>query len=143
LKINLFSPWYSWNIAELALNNNQSLNPIELSILWIFWVLSSLYLFNHVSIIIGHGQSLSLVLSLTCKGCNNSEISSRNIPLMRIFEIPTHYKYYKRIKLYIWYTFCITRVWKLTLQIEQLSPLLEILGNPVYGACWSKTCLNR
>jgi hypothetical protein len=23
LKINLLSPWYSWNIAELALNNNQ------------------------------------------------------------------------------------------------------------------------
>ena len=25
LKINLFSPWYSWKIAELALNNNRSL----------------------------------------------------------------------------------------------------------------------
>jgi hypothetical protein len=25
LKINLFSPWYSWKFAELALNNNQSL----------------------------------------------------------------------------------------------------------------------
>ena len=25
LKINLFSPWYSWWIAELALNNNHSL----------------------------------------------------------------------------------------------------------------------
>jgi hypothetical protein len=25
LKINLFSPWYSWTIAELALNNNHSL----------------------------------------------------------------------------------------------------------------------
>ena len=25
LKINLFSPWYSWKIAELALNNNNSL----------------------------------------------------------------------------------------------------------------------
>ena len=25
LKINLFSPWYSWKIAELALNNNHSL----------------------------------------------------------------------------------------------------------------------
>jgi hypothetical protein len=24
-KINLFSPWYSWKIAELALNNNHSL----------------------------------------------------------------------------------------------------------------------
>jgi hypothetical protein len=24
LKINLFSPWYSWKIAELALNNNHS-----------------------------------------------------------------------------------------------------------------------
>jgi hypothetical protein len=26
LKINLFSPWYSWKIAELELNNNHSLN---------------------------------------------------------------------------------------------------------------------
>ena len=25
LKINLFSPWYSWKIAELMLNNNYSL----------------------------------------------------------------------------------------------------------------------
>jgi hypothetical protein len=25
VKINLFSPWYSWNIAELAFNNNHSL----------------------------------------------------------------------------------------------------------------------
>jgi hypothetical protein len=25
LKINLFSPWYSWKLAELALNNNHSL----------------------------------------------------------------------------------------------------------------------
>jgi len=25
LKINLFSPWYSWKIAELALNNHHSL----------------------------------------------------------------------------------------------------------------------
>ena len=25
LKINLFSPWYSWKFAELALNNNHSL----------------------------------------------------------------------------------------------------------------------
>ena len=25
LKINLFSPWYSWKIAELVLNNNHSL----------------------------------------------------------------------------------------------------------------------
>ena len=25
MKINLFSPWYSWKIAELSLNNNHSL----------------------------------------------------------------------------------------------------------------------
>jgi hypothetical protein len=25
LKINLFSPWYRWNIAELTLNNDHSL----------------------------------------------------------------------------------------------------------------------
>ena len=28
LKISLFSPWYSWKIAELALNNNHSLTSI-------------------------------------------------------------------------------------------------------------------
>ena len=28
LNINLFSPWYSWQIAELALNNNHSLTLI-------------------------------------------------------------------------------------------------------------------
>jgi hypothetical protein len=26
LKLNLFSPWYSWKIAELSLNNNHSFN---------------------------------------------------------------------------------------------------------------------
>ena len=30
LKINLFSPWYSWKIAELALNNNNSLTHLNL-----------------------------------------------------------------------------------------------------------------
>jgi hypothetical protein len=29
LKINLFLPWYSWKIAELALNNNHSLTHIN------------------------------------------------------------------------------------------------------------------
>ena len=29
LKINLFSSWYSWKIAELALNNNHSLTLVE------------------------------------------------------------------------------------------------------------------
>jgi hypothetical protein len=29
LKINLFSPWYSWNIAKLALNNNHSLASVH------------------------------------------------------------------------------------------------------------------
>jgi hypothetical protein len=33
LKINLFSPWYSWKIAELALNNNHSL----------LWIMASDY----------------------------------------------------------------------------------------------------
>jgi hypothetical protein len=30
LKINLFSPWYSWKIAELVLNNNHSLTMLEI-----------------------------------------------------------------------------------------------------------------
>ena len=29
IKINFFSPWYSWKIAELALNNNHSLTRIS------------------------------------------------------------------------------------------------------------------
>ena len=29
LKINLFWPWYSWKIAEFALNNNHSLHYFE------------------------------------------------------------------------------------------------------------------
>ena len=29
LKINLFSPWYSWQIAALALNNNYSLKTVQ------------------------------------------------------------------------------------------------------------------
>jgi hypothetical protein len=28
-QINLFSPWYSWKIAELALSNNHSLTQIK------------------------------------------------------------------------------------------------------------------
>jgi hypothetical protein len=41
LKINLFSPWYSWKIAELALNNNHSRTHL---IEWIFGsVIISLY----------------------------------------------------------------------------------------------------
>ena len=28
LKINLFSPWYSWKIAELALSNTHSLTTM-------------------------------------------------------------------------------------------------------------------
>jgi hypothetical protein len=29
LKINLVSPWYSWNVAELAWNNNRSITLCE------------------------------------------------------------------------------------------------------------------
>jgi hypothetical protein len=52
LKINLFSPWYSWNIAELTLNNNPSLTHSSFSVLWpilsildfIFWFLWRLFI---------------------------------------------------------------------------------------------------
>jgi hypothetical protein len=37
-KINLFSPWYSWRIAELALNNNHSLT--------LFWIYFQSYIMN-------------------------------------------------------------------------------------------------
>jgi hypothetical protein len=36
LQINLFSPWYSWKIVELALNNNYSIKPQ--SGIWCFFV---------------------------------------------------------------------------------------------------------
>ena len=49
LKINLFSPWYSWKIAELAFNNNHSLTHphihitteinLVLLVYYYFWVL--------------------------------------------------------------------------------------------------------
>ena len=32
LKINLFSPWYSWKIAALALNNNHSLTQSTINL---------------------------------------------------------------------------------------------------------------
>jgi hypothetical protein len=52
LNINLFSPWYSWNIAELTLNNNPSLTHSSFSVLWpilsildfIFWFLWRLFI---------------------------------------------------------------------------------------------------
>ena len=31
LEINLFSPWYSWKIADLALNNNHSITTLVMS----------------------------------------------------------------------------------------------------------------
>ena len=37
LKINLFSPWYSWKIAELALNNNHSLDDWVLSLYFVLY----------------------------------------------------------------------------------------------------------
>ena len=37
LKINLLSPWYSWKIAELALNNNHSLTLYFLTVLADVW----------------------------------------------------------------------------------------------------------
>ena len=35
LKINLFSPWYSWKIAGLALKNNYSLTPGKTFTIWV------------------------------------------------------------------------------------------------------------
>jgi hypothetical protein len=37
LKINLFSPWYSWKIAELVLNNNHSLDDCFLSLYFVLY----------------------------------------------------------------------------------------------------------
>jgi hypothetical protein len=35
LKINMFSPWYSWKFAEFALNNNHSLSRAFLTVVLI------------------------------------------------------------------------------------------------------------
>jgi len=58
LKINLFSPWYSWKIAELALNGNHSLTPknaheyhndfpfhIGGPLSWLYWLRLSCFTF--------------------------------------------------------------------------------------------------
>jgi hypothetical protein len=37
LKINLFSPWYSWKIAELALSINQSLTGNKIDSMYFKW----------------------------------------------------------------------------------------------------------
>jgi hypothetical protein len=42
LKINLFSPWYSWKIDELALNNNHSLN-IWLVYMYVCWLIDLIF----------------------------------------------------------------------------------------------------
>ena len=41
LKTNLFSPWYSWKMAELALNNNHSLTHLIYSFLLPLWHLQN------------------------------------------------------------------------------------------------------
>jgi hypothetical protein len=48
LKINLFLPWYSWKIAELALNNNHTHLPK-----------AHVWYFCHVSFIVIHHPSFS------------------------------------------------------------------------------------
>ena len=42
LNINLFSPWYSWKIAELVLNNNPSLAQFEPNGINVTWVVFNL-----------------------------------------------------------------------------------------------------
>jgi hypothetical protein len=50
LNINLFSPWYSWNIAELTLNNNPSLTHSSFSVLWpILSILDFIFWFKNIS----------------------------------------------------------------------------------------------
>ena len=39
LQINLYSPWYSWKIAELALNNNYSLTLKNYILQYIVYVI--------------------------------------------------------------------------------------------------------
>ena len=39
LQINLYSPWYSWKIAELALNNNYSLTLKNYMLQYIVYII--------------------------------------------------------------------------------------------------------
>jgi hypothetical protein len=38
--VNLFSPWYSWKIAELVLNNNHSVSH--------WWIIYSYFIVTHL-----------------------------------------------------------------------------------------------
>ena len=56
LKINLFSPWYSWKIAELALSNNHSLTQI-----WYKTIIKDLY-FSYLIYRRGNHKIVKLII---------------------------------------------------------------------------------
>jgi hypothetical protein len=67
LKIDLFSPWNSWKIADLALNNNHSLTHENNNNIWIyflFYFYQILTTFNMLKITLqelsNHLQTLNL-----------------------------------------------------------------------------------
>jgi hypothetical protein len=52
LKINLFSLWYSWKISELALNNNHSLDYLDIFIIaWKEYIFSGFCWFLRCSLV--------------------------------------------------------------------------------------------
>jgi hypothetical protein len=84
LKINLFTSWYSWNIAELALNNNHSLTlscpPLYcyclLLLLCINQVPEVLYCFQWVTV---YKKNLSSQCNFTAHGLLNNDSSWKSL----------------------------------------------------------------
>ena len=66
LKINLFSPWYSWNICELALNNNHlilgiSVFQIRHLLTKLFFLIPFIYIDTYWKRSIGDLQNIDIV----------------------------------------------------------------------------------
>jgi len=70
LKINLFSPWYSWKIAELALSNNQSLTLISRSYILYIPVLHTLICQSVILLYASHLYSYMPVLYILIRRSN-------------------------------------------------------------------------
>ena len=71
LKINLFSSWYSWKVAELALNTNHSLNILPPLIIFS----DSFPVYYHAVYKIANLYPISYIR--LCKSSNTTGITSR------------------------------------------------------------------
>ena len=92
LKINLFSPWYSWKITELALNSNHSLD---------FHVdgASSTFLSYILSLRQFHSRHRKFIVHLTIAGCENCRVGCNFIIFLMLEKADK-----------LWKDFCIPKV---------------------------------